>query len=204
MSAINVEAAIGDLIAAGGALGRMSWFPATSGNLSRRLGDQSMAITVSGCDKSVLTQADIVVSGIAEPFHARASAETGLHAAVYRVRRRVGAVLHGHTVAATLVSRAHEKAGALRLRGYEILKAFEGISTHEAELIVPVLPNSQDISLLAAQAAEKLAPLDLTHAFLIAGHGAYVWGSDMAAACRHAEALEFLLVCELERLRSST
>jgi methylthioribulose-1-phosphate dehydratase len=37
--------------------------------------------------------------------------------------------------------------------------------------------------------------------YLIAGHGLYTWGADVAEARRHVEAFDFLFTCELERLR---
>ena len=39
----------------------------------------------------------------------------------------------------------------MRLEGYELLKAFRGNDTHETEVVVPVLPNTQDMHTLAAQ-----------------------------------------------------
>jgi methylthioribulose-1-phosphate dehydratase len=37
--------------------------------------------------------------------------------------------------------------------------------------------------------------------YLIAGHGLYAFGADLAAAERHVEAFEFLFSCELWRRR---
>jgi methylthioribulose-1-phosphate dehydratase len=37
--------------------------------------------------------------------------------------------------------------------------------------------------------------------YLIAGHGLYAWGRDLAEARRHLEAFEFMLACELEPRR---
>jgi methylthioribulose-1-phosphate dehydratase len=40
-----------------------------------------------------------------------------------------------------------------------------------------------------------------TVAYLIAGHGLYAWGRDMAEARRHTVALEHLLTYELEKMK---
>jgi methylthioribulose-1-phosphate dehydratase len=37
--------------------------------------------------------------------------------------------------------------------------------------------------------------------YLIAGHGLYAWGRDIAEARRHLDAFEFMLGCELEMRR---
>jgi methylthioribulose-1-phosphate dehydratase len=60
--------------------------PATSGNLSVRLGRDSCAITVSGRDKGRLTADDVMrVDPAGEPLSpGRPSAETPLHTALYR------------------------------------------------------------------------------------------------------------------------
>ena len=41
------------------------------------------------------------------------------------------------------------------------------------------------------------------HGYLIAGHGLYTWGRSVEEACRHVEAFEFLLACEIELRRLS-
>ena len=72
-----------------------------------------------------------------------------------------------------------------------------GTDTHEAEIVVPVLPNSQDMHTLAAQ-VDCLLDRRPMCGYLIDGHGLYAWGADMAEARRHLEAFEFLIGCELE------
>lgn len=177
------------------------WVPATAGNLSVRVGADRIAITRSGVHKGCLTPADIILvdgAGRALTPGARPSAETGLHCQAYRLLPGAGCVLHGHSVSATVLSLRHP-GPAVTLRGYELLKAFEGQRTHEAALDVPLFPNDQDIPQLAAR-VEKLLPA-MRAGYLIRGHGAYVWGPDADAALWRMEALEFLLSCELEALQ---
>ena len=73
--------AAGAIAAVGRELYGRGWLPATSGNLSVRLGPDSCAITVSGCDKGRLTADDIMRVDLAgEPLSSgRPSAETLLH-----------------------------------------------------------------------------------------------------------------------------
>ncbi len=62
-------------------------------------------------------------------------------------------MLHGHSVAGTVLSMS---AGSLRMEGYEVQKAFEGQTTHEAALDLPIVDNDQDIARLAGVVAPLL------------------------------------------------
>ena len=188
------------LIANIGELAQLGWTPATSSNFSHRLDDRHAAITVSGRDKGRLVEEDIMVvdfdgHGVATTH--RPSAETLLHTQLYRRFPDVGCVLHTHSPVQTIASRLFAGAGHIRLEGYELLKAFQGNSTHEAEVDVPVFANTQDMPTLAAQVDALLDRQDMW-GYLIDGHGLYAWGRDMAEARRHLEAFEFLFHCELE------
>ena len=174
--------------------------PATSSNFSMRLDDRHAAITVSGRDKGRLSDADIMVvdfDGRAVGSDHRPSAETRLHTQLYARFPEIGCVLHTHSVVQTVASRVHSGAGHVHLEGYELLKAFEGNTTHDDAIDVPVLPNSQDMKVLAAQ-VDALLDRQCMWGYLIDGHGLYAWGADMAMARRHLDAFEFLLACDLE------
>ncbi len=190
----------GELIVNVRELAARGWTPATSSNFSRRLDERHAAITVSGRDKGRLVEDDIMVvdfDGRAVGSDDRPSAETLLHTQLYRRFAEVGCVLHTHSLVQTVASRLFAGAGQVRLEGYELLKAFHGNDTHEAEIDLPVLPNSQDMPTLAAQ-VDALLDERCMWGYLIDGHGMYAWGRDMAEARRHLEAFEFLLGCELE------
>lgn len=188
------------LIANIGELSRLGWTPATSSNFSHRLDERHAAITVSGRDKGRLVEGDIMVvdfdgQGVATAH--RPSAETLLHTQLYRRFPEIGCVLHTHSPVQTVASRLFAGAGHIRLEGYELLKAFHGNHTHEAEIEVPVFANTQDMPTLAAQ-VDALLDRQSLWGYLIDGHGLYAWGRNMAEARRHLEAFEFLFHCELE------
>ena len=190
----------GELIVNVRELSALGWTPATSSNFSRRLDDRHAAITVSGRDKGRLVEDDIMVvdfEGRAVGSDLRPSAETLLHTQLYRRSPDIGCVLHTHSKVQTIASRLFAGDGAVRLEGYELLKAFHGNDTHEAAIDLPVLPNSQDMPALAAR-VDALLDTQCLWGYLIDGHGIYAWGRDMAEARRHLEAFEFLLGCELE------
>lgn len=186
------EAAVKIIEAAGRIDGR-GWCPATSSNFSCRLGAAHCALTVSGRHKGRLTPADILAVDLEGRSldGRRPSAETLLHTSLYR-DEHIGAVLHTHSLHATLVSM---RAGAaLVLEGLELLKAFRGIETHDCRVEIPVYDNDQDIAALAGRIESHWrADRPAVPAYLIRGHGLYVWGESMDDAMRHLEAMEFLL-----------
>lgn len=179
--------------------------PATGGNFSRRLDAERLLITASGADKSALTPADLLTLSLdGTPLETgRPSAETGVHLALYRRDPGIGAVLHGHSVANTLLSRIGNP-NTLVFEGYEMQKAITGNTTHDAQISLPVLDNSQDMDALAAALAARWDEAAPAHGFLVRGHGIYAWGTDLASARRHLEGWEFLLACELARRQLET
>jgi methylthioribulose-1-phosphate dehydratase len=181
-------------------LAALGWTPATSSNFSLRIDERHLAITISGRDKGRLTESDIMVvdlDGTPVGSDHRPSAETLLHTGLYRRFPEIGCVLHTHSLAQTLASRLYGPVGHVRFEDYELIKAFRGQDTHDCEMDLPVLPNSQHMPTLAAQ-ADVLMDDGPIWGYLIDGHGLYAWGHDMAEARRHLEAFEFLLTCELE------
>jgi methylthioribulose-1-phosphate dehydratase len=196
-----IAEAAAEIAAAGRDFAARGWVPATSGNFSLRIDARRIAITASGRDKGALTADDIVVVDIEASLPAGVSAEAPLHASLYRRGAAIGAVLHVHSIAATLVSQRFEAAGEVVLEGYEMLKALSGIRTHEARVSLPVFANDQDIPALGRRVEARLGDAPGQVGYLIAGHGLYAWGRSMAEARRHVEAFDFLLTCELEKGR---
>jgi methylthioribulose-1-phosphate dehydratase len=192
------------LIDTGRRLDHRGLAPATAGNFSVRLSDGSIALTVSGAHKGRLGDAEIMrVSETGAALDGKKpSAETLLHCLIYEAISEAGAVLHTHSVAGTVLSQALRGADCIALAGYEMLKVYPGVTTHEASVALPLVENSQDMPALA----ERLRPLLETRpslpAFYIRGHGLYAWGPTLAAVENIAEGSEFLLACEWERLKA--
>jgi methylthioribulose-1-phosphate dehydratase len=184
------------------------WVPATSGNFSVR-DEKQIRITRSGVDKGALTVADLLAveldgRAIDGPNCLdRPSAETGLHAVIYRERPEARAILHVHTIWNTLLSGRFAVHGYLSIEGYELLKALAGVTTHEHLEQVPILENTQDYEALAASFASTLLLYPRAHGVLLSRHGLYTWGNSVAEARRHLEALEFLFEVEGRRLHAA-
>lgn len=177
------------------------WSPATSSNYSVRLNALCCAITVSGKHKGELGLKDVMVVDMdGKPLMDRKpSAETLLHTQLYQRDPAIGAVLHTHSVRATVLTMELAGQDTLVLEGYELQKAFTGINTHECALRIPVFDNTQDMAALCWQVDERMQREGTGLAYLIRGHGLYTWGEDLPACMRHLEALEFLLDCEWQR-----
>jgi methylthioribulose-1-phosphate dehydratase len=200
----SFEAAVRSLVEIGRFFAARGSVPATSGNFSVRLDDGRIAVTRSGVDKGDLEAADILVADLAAPPPPGSSAETPLHLALYRAQPAIGAVVHTHANVAAVSSRLPRAGEGLVLEGWELLKAFVGVTSHEARVPIPIFPNDQDVPALAVRIEARLAEVPEAPAYLLAGHGLYTWGRTLAEARRHAVALEHLLACELELRRLRT
>jgi methylthioribulose-1-phosphate dehydratase len=200
---IPVESAVLEIIAVGRRLDARGLAAATSGNYSLRVSNDRIAITVSGSHKGRLREGDVMlVDSEGRSLDERQpSAETPLHVQLYRLYPHVQAILHVHSVAAAALTRWWPKATLVPLEGYEMLKAFPGIATHETRVDIPVFDNSQDTVALSHSIAARLAVGPPPPAYLIRGHGMNAWGRSLDEAERVLEALEHLLGCELQTLQ---
>lgn len=177
------------------------WSPATSTNYSVRSEKKNeYIISRSGVDKSKFSQSDLILinpqGDVLPPFNRpgiKSSAETEIHTALYEKFPEANCVLHTHSVLGTVLSLSLAKEKKIVFEGYEILKGLEGNATHELKEIVPIVPNSQEMGDILKNMQNQYATN--VHGFLIAGHGLYTWGKDVATAKRHVETYEFLFEC---------
>lgn len=184
------------LIELGQRCDQRGWVPATSGNFSVRSTPDSVLITRSGCHKGRLQAHDFMQVDLQgnslEP--GKPSYETDLHLQIYRHRPDSGCVLHVHSMAATVLSRSCD---AVRLQGYELLKVFPSVANPERVLEVPVFENDQDIARLCNDVQHRfIRDFDFS-AYLIRGHGIYVWGTEPGETLHRIEAIDFMLQCKL-------
>jgi methylthioribulose-1-phosphate dehydratase len=113
----------------------------------------------------------------------------------------VCAILHVHSIAAVTLTRWLPEITHWVFEGYEMLKAFPDVTSHEARVDIPVFDNSQDTEALGRSIAPRLSGQPLPPAYLIRGHGLNAWGRSLEEAERVLEALEHLLMCELQTLQ---
>lgn len=176
------------------------WSPATSTNYSFRLEDQPNAIHVSrsGIDKSQFTADDFMTVDLqGKPVAGfetlKPSAETLIHCTLYALFPETQCIVHSHSVYSVLHS-AVEK-DAVTIEGYEVLKGFDGISTHETTVACPIFDNTQDMVAFAEVLKAEKNRLTIP-AFIMRKHGTYAWGKNLFEAKRHLETIEYLLECE--------
>ncbi|MCP3982045.1 MAG: methylthioribulose 1-phosphate dehydratase [bacterium] len=187
-----------ELVRCIGRIRARGWCDGTSGNYSVTLDRDPLRllITPSGADKGAIRSDELLVvgddgfpvgAGIGKP-----SAETRIHVSLATLCG-AEAILHTHSVWSTLLGEHFLDSGGFRLTGYEMLKGLSGVNSHEEQVLVPVIPNTQDMQAMAADVERVVRDNDRLWGFVIAGHGLYTWGRDLAEAHRHLEIFEFLL-----------
>lgn len=165
------------------------WSWATGGNFSF-LDGKALWMSPSGAQKCGMSPEDLIkvdFDGVVLEGTGRPSAEFLIHTFLMS---EFGAqsVLHTHSICGTKLSLTHDRS--VFIKGFEMLKALEGVSSHEHREEIRVLKNTQDIKNLIPELKSNLN--ERHHAFLLSGHGLYTWGSSIDVAFRHLEALEFL------------
>ena len=151
----------------------------TSGNVSVRSGD-AVAVSPTGVPYGRLAPADIPVIDLAGEQLAgalRPTSELALHLAVYRARPDVAAIVHTHSMFATVFAVLGEPIPPVH---YQLARAGE----------VRVAPYARYGS--AELAGVCVRALGGSGAVLLAHHGVVAVGGDLAAAMAVAESVEYV------------
>jgi len=163
------------------AMSRCGLSPGRSGNVSARFED-SLLITPTGLAYDLITPADIVrvrLDGHIPPGQQAPSSELLFHLAVYRSRPDVGAIVHCHSMHATVLACARRPIPA-----FHYMVALAGGED------IPLVPyatfGSEE---LARHVAEGLAR---RNACLMANHGQIAVGANGIEALALAEEVEVL------------
>lgn len=165
-----IDTAAQQIIDAGQWIDAQCWCPATGGNFSVRSGPERALITASGCHKGHLMPEQLLqvdLDGQPQASLLKPSAETLLHTRLYQLDNRIGAVLHTHSVASTVLSRL-ESGQWLTISGYEMQKSLSGNHTHDASIRIAILDNAQDMQALAAELSQRWQPEALQWGFWFA------------------------------------
>jgi methylthioribulose-1-phosphate dehydratase len=177
------------------------WAPAGSGNFSIRSGEHSCLITRAHKDKGELSPHDLVQiswrCGEAE-LATEAADSALLHVALYQQFPAAKVVLQCQSVNANVWSRLI-KASNFLFSGYELQSAITPQPAQQHNCSLAILDANQPIPLQAAEIKRRTD--ELASGLLVRGHGLYVWADSLEQAKRQLEAWEFLISCELERLK---
>lgn len=174
------------------------YLSATGGNLSARIaGQDAFAITPSNYDYAKMLPEDICVldfglSGLAG--ERKPSVESAMHAAIYARRPDVHAVIHTHQVYPSTLAIIGKPIPAL----FDEQVRFLGRSVE----IIPYAPSGT--GMLKDTIAKHIG--NHHNAYIMANHGALVFGHDLERALHNVEVLEkcalayLLALCSGERV----
>ncbi len=161
-------------------------------NLSGRVDSERFLLTTTGViddlqpDQLALVNLDgQVLQGTLGPENAEI---VSMHAAIYRERPDVGAVIHTHSPAATAFALAHQP---LPCRAEALLRFGQA----EPVPVVPWGPRGSDVSVRGI--AEALQAHPSTSALLLANHGLLAFAADPAATAHLLVAIEDSAAAEL-------
>jgi len=163
-------------------LTRKGYLMATGGNLSARIpGQSALAITPSNYDYMKMLPEDICILDFdLNPLEGtlKPSVECAMHAAIYQVRADVHAVIHTHQVYPSTLALINAPIPAL----FDEQARFLGRSVD----IIPYAPSGT--GMLKNTIAKHVK--DHNNAYIMANHGALLFGHDMERAVHNVEVLE--------------
>lgn len=167
--------------------------PATSTNYSCKDSHENIWVSRSGIDKaSILPDDFIPIDSLGNPLppfqHLIPSAETAIHRFLYEHFPKTQVILHSHELYSVLAS---QRMPEVCFQGYELQKAFVGVLSHEEEVRIPIIPNSQDMNDILSQLILRKEALKYG-LFSIENHGYYTWGTTLFEAKRSVEAFAYL------------
>jgi methylthioribulose-1-phosphate dehydratase len=176
------------------------WSPATSTNYSFKDQQNQIWISRSGVDKSDFKSSDFIKinssgEAIDEFAPIKPSAETLIHCYLYTMYPEIKVILHSHGINPVVLSSIEKSE--VTFEGYEIQKGFEGQLTHDNQIRIPILDNSQEMYFFEKELIYKKSMLN-NHCFIIRRHGTYAWGKSLFEAKRHLETLDYLCECKLK------
>ena len=168
-------------------LSSIGMMPASDGNCSLRLDEETLLITPSGVRKEQLKPQDLVRIEIdAEEAPGQASSEWQMHAAIYRAREDVQAVVHAHPVYLTTLG--------IQEQIPDISLLYETMETIGEMVLVPAMePGTAEF------AAEVSNALGDATAGILQRHGAVAVGGSMEEALFRLERAEHLARVEYLR-----
>jgi L-fuculose-phosphate aldolase len=181
MNAMTIKSTSEKLVKASRELYAHGLVKGTSGNISARIpGTNTFLIKPSGVHMKLLKPEELVLvdlEGNKIKGESSVSMETPMHAAIYRARKDVQAVVHTHAPTATAFGIARKEILPLQIEVFMLLPRG-----------VPVIPFEFPGSKALAEAVgKKIAEYD---AVILENHGIVTVGSTVEAACNLNEMVE--------------
>ena len=152
----------------------------TWGNISHRIDHDRMAITPSGISYDELTPDSIAAVNIDDLSYEgplKPSTEINMHAAIYKAKKEVNAIVHSHSLYASIVA----------AKGEEVPPYIEDM----AQVIGPSIKVAKHALTGTPELAERvIAALDNRYGAILQNHGAVCVGRDMKEAFAACHILE--------------
>jgi len=179
---MNIQEARETVCRAGQKLVREGLVARTWGNISCRVDENSFVITPSGRSYEDLTPEDIVeirIDDLQWSGHVKPSSEKGLHAEVYKLAPRAGAVIHTHQLYASVAASARREIPLMSSEMERVIGPVVPCASY-------ALPGTSKLKKATASALQKSG----SRATLMANHGAVCYGAAMEDAFQVALLLE--------------
>ena len=151
----------------------------TWGNLSVRLDERYMLVTPSGLDYMRLGAEDMVkvdIRSLEYEGDIKPTSEKGLHAAIYKKRPDVGAVIHTHSKYCSVFAAAG--------KDMPVLKAYSSVFGDKVKTASYALPGSKSLMNNTAEAVGN------NYGAIMSNHGIVACGRDLEAAFENCVNLE--------------
>ena len=156
----------------------------TQGNISLRFNDSEgqelVAITPSSFNYDLMAIRDIVIldpDGNQKQGKRKPSIEAGLHLGIYHNRKKVNAIVHTHSIYASVLAVAYQNIPPILDDQVYYLGGEIKVASH-------ALPGSKRL------VKNVISALDFKNAVILANHGALAIGDDMEKALVNAQLLE--------------
>ncbi|GAC1409665.1 MAG: hypothetical protein NVSMB57_02540 [Actinomycetota bacterium] len=175
------------------------WVSGTGGGICATREDGMLIVAPTGVHKEMVQPDDLFVL---DPATQRIVEHGGQPAAkpsecspifsAIVARRAAGSVVHSHALSSVMAADLATGA-SLIIRRLEMLKGIRGLSNSEEHRIAVIENTERESDLTSAVERACDDPMFATSAaILVRDHGAYIWGSDLWEAKRHAEVYHFL------------
>lgn len=178
------------------------FMPGASGNASRRLGPDFIAISASGAHKGRLGREDCLLYELQGPFATGSpSTESALHRAIYLAFEDCGAILHTHPPGLQALNLILSKSGPDWRRNFLNLDLYEAaVWRPRLAFCAKTRPGSPELGPGALQALQEAPEKTLPRALWLESHGLAALGENLAACLALTEELEHLAHVQLEIL----
>lgn len=169
------------------------WCTGSGGGISIRESETSVWIAPSGVQKELVEEEDLFLMDLKGNViegnrNLKCSECTPLFLHAFNLRS-AGAVLHTHSIYATLITNIFENE--FQCKELEMIKGVVGHKNTDW-LRVPIIENTEFENDLAESLKNAIIEYPRSYAVLVRNHGVYIWGPTWEKAKIHAEVYDYL------------